>query len=198
MRHLLHILIALTMLTAPALAEDRPRAGLMWNQSGLPATLPLQIRTFPGKDYVLYLIDPDTDGAVMAGYIRGGQFFRLLVPPGTWHLRFAYGDEWQDEAGLFGDNSEWTELDEPLDFRASAARRHGHVVTLIERNGRMVIAQTDAQTICQIAGWDTERHGWDEARAQIGPLLSGEGQAGLKGNLRYIERSLAIRQIICG
>ncbi|MBK4217171.1 hypothetical protein JJJ17_14665 [Paracoccus caeni] len=199
MRQFLSVLmLGLALLAPAAFAEDRPRAGLLWNQSGLPSTLPLQVKTFPGKDYVLYVTDPETDRAVMAAYIRGGEFFRLLVPPGSWTLRFAFGSDWQSEVDLFGDQTDWTQLDAPLDFRASTARRHGHVVTLIEQNGRMVVADAADQTFCQIASWRTTRHGWDRLRDQIGPLLAGEGQDGLRGNLLYLDQDLKLRQILCG
>ena len=76
------IALLLTFATSlPAWAQDRPRAGLMWNRSGLPATLPLVVKTTPGRDHVVFLGDDD-NGDIMAGYIRGGDFFRLLVPPG--------------------------------------------------------------------------------------------------------------------
>ena len=43
MRRLLVLLFLLALLV-PALAEDRPRGGLLWNRSGLPAAFPLVVR----------------------------------------------------------------------------------------------------------------------------------------------------------
>ncbi len=42
----------------------------------------------------------------MAGYIHGGDLFRILVPPGEYDLRFAHGTEWQDQETLFGPETE--------------------------------------------------------------------------------------------
>lgn len=153
---LVFLLICL-WLPLTAAAEDRPRAGIMWNRSGLPATFPLQVRTLPGKDYVVFLVEPASGSEVMAGYIRGGQFFRLLVPPGRWLVRFAGGREWQGEAELFGAGTDWTETDEPLEFRIlGTSRRSGYLITLIEQNGSMKIVDAMAQDWCQIALWSRE------------------------------------------
>ena len=56
---------------AVAVAEDRPRAGLMWNRSGLPATFPLVVKTPAGDDYVLFVADP-----------QDGRLDLLVVPAG--------------------------------------------------------------------------------------------------------------------
>lgn len=142
--------ICLVLMPLAAWAEDRPRAGILWNRSGLPATFPLQVKTLPGKDYVVFLVDPDTDDPAMAGYIRGGTFFRLLVPPGNYLLRFAYGTDWRGQDDLFGADTGWTQIDKPLDFRViGTSRRSGYLVTLIEENGRMKIVETAPQDWCQ-------------------------------------------------
>lgn len=155
--------LALCLLPLEAMAEDRPRAGLMWNRSGLPATFPLQVRTFPGKDYVLFLSDPETLEPAMAGYIRGGEHFRLLVPPGEWQLRFAFGQGWLGEQDLFGPLTGWVETDAPLEFRITGlARRDGYLVTLIEENGAMKLVDAMAQPWCQITDWEIRRRVWPE------------------------------------
>ena len=192
------ILCLLPVLAMPAAADERPRAGLMWNRSGLPATLPMLVKTLPGKDYVAYIVDPETDAPVMAGYIHGGRLFRLLVPPGTWMVRFAYGSDWQNEGQLFGSDTGWTQMDAPLAFGAGVARRHGHIITLIEQNGKMRVADARPQTHCQIAGLDSTRHGWQGANREIASLLAGNGMGDFWGELRYNELDLNLRQIVCG
>ena len=64
-----------------------PPAGLMWNRTGLPAVFPLQVKTPPGQDHVLTLIDADTGTDALAAYIKGGAFFKVLVPPGTYRFK---------------------------------------------------------------------------------------------------------------
>lgn len=64
----------------PAIAETLSE-GLMWNRTGLPAVFPLQVDTVPGNNYVMRLSDPATGVDLLAAYVIGGKFFRVLVPP---------------------------------------------------------------------------------------------------------------------
>ncbi|WP_347311487.1 hypothetical protein [Defluviimonas sp. SAOS-178_SWC] len=116
-------------LVLPGEAAERPE-GLMWNRSGLPAKLPLQIKTVAGADYLLHLRDMGTGQDVLAAYIRGGEFFRVLVPPGLFELHFASGTDWRGEAALFGPATRRFVLDPPLAFGATATKRVGHLVDL--------------------------------------------------------------------
>ncbi len=110
-------------------AAERPE-GLLWNRSGQAATLPLLVKTDSGQDYLMTLRDTDTDREVLAAYLRGGVFFRVLVPPGTFALTFASGAEWQGPEALFGPETDLFALDTPLTFQATVARREGHIVDL--------------------------------------------------------------------
>ena len=96
----MRLAVLLTLLLAvPALAEDRPPTGILWNRSGLPARIPFQMQTPEGRDYAVMMIEVGTTRTRMAGYARGGEFFRLLMPPGDYLLRIAAGppEAWQGE-----------------------------------------------------------------------------------------------------
>lgn len=182
--------ICLLLMPFAAWAEDRPRAGILWNRSGLPATFPLQVKTLPGKDYVVFLVDPETDAPAMAGYIRGGQFFRLLVPPGTYLLRFAYGRDWQGQTDLFGPDTRWTQIDKPLDFRIiGTSRRSGFLVTLIEENGRMKIVDAAPQDWCQILRRTSRNRDYPDV-----PPGTGDADA---PKLRYLDQQVEIHSRLC-
>ncbi|MEW9919829.1 hypothetical protein AB2B41_09455 [Marimonas sp. MJW-29] len=126
--------LLLSFALAPMLrAEDRP-AGLMWNRTGLPAVFPLQVKTLAGPDYHLVLRDAVTGAPALAAYVEGGAFFRVLVPPGRYRLRFAYGSAWRGEEELFGPEMRVFELAEPLEFAVTGfATKAGHVVDLTGR-----------------------------------------------------------------
>ncbi len=126
-RFLLVLVLALPALSA--FAEERPQ-GLLWNRSGLPATIPLHIKTKIGADHILLLHDTSTGEAVLAAYIRGGAFFRVLVPPGRFDLSFGSGEIWRGEADGFGPETQWFVLEPALEFQSSAARREGHLIDL--------------------------------------------------------------------
>ncbi len=112
---------------------DHPRQGLMWNRTGLPAVFPLQVKTRVGQDYVLLLSDAQTGADVLAAYIVGGRFFRVLVPPGTFTVRFASGVTWQGEESMFGRHGETQviEMPDPLTFEVVGLRvKAGHLIDL--------------------------------------------------------------------
>lgn len=123
-------LIAIPM----AQADDAPLPrGLMWNRSGLPAVFPLQVKTPLGGNYYLTLMDGVTGDVVLAAFVRGGEFFKVLVPRGTYHLRFATGDDWQGEGALFGPGPATQIIDHPtpLTFAIKGyGTKTGHVVTI--------------------------------------------------------------------
>lgn len=102
------------MLAVEAAAEGVPaKHGLMWHRSGLPAVFPLQVKTLGPQNYFVTLMDVKAREVVLAAYIEGGRFFRVLVPPGTFEVRFAYGNVWQGEEDLFGPGTKTTVYDVP-------------------------------------------------------------------------------------
>ncbi|MEO1140588.1 MAG: hypothetical protein AAFW87_14175 [Pseudomonadota bacterium] len=129
------LLALMSLVPLQARAGDTPSHGLLWHRSGLPAVFPLQVKTTPGRDYHLSLIPADGSSAVMAAYVSGGEFFRVLVPPGTYHVRFVYGTKWQNDMEQFGDGPETGlfELATPLTFRTRGiGTKVGHLVDLTD------------------------------------------------------------------
>ncbi|MEP3442888.1 MAG: hypothetical protein ABJN72_15520 [Sulfitobacter sp.] len=135
---------------------DGPRPGLMWNRTGLPAVFPLQVKTRSGQNYVLLLSDEQTDADVLAAYITGGAFFRVLVPPGTFRVRFASGITWQGEEAMFGRHGQTKviEMPEALTFEVIGLRRKaGHLIDLTKVDlGDQVQAEARSLQICHYLG----------------------------------------------
>ena len=127
--------------------------GLLWNRTGLPAVFPLQIKTPDGQDYFLTLIDQQTREEALAAYIVGGAFFKVLVPPGTYVLRFSTGDVWQGEGRLFGadESTRSFDLPDPLTFEIrDYGTKAGRVVDIAEiPSGPTAQATVKEQFICQ-------------------------------------------------
>ena len=117
--------------TAAADEAQPAKHGLMWHRSGLPAVFPLQVKTLGPQGYYVTLTDVETERAVLAAYIEGGRFFRVLVPPGTFRVRFVYGNVWQGEEALFGETSSIFDVPEPLRFGVSGFNtKEGHLIDL--------------------------------------------------------------------
>ncbi len=132
---------------------DTPKTGLMWNRSGLPAVFPLQVKTLPGRNYYLTLRDVESGRDVLAAFIRGGAFFRVLVPPGTFSVRFAFGREWQGEERLFGPGTLTgiLEIEKPLTFATRGlGTKAGHLIDLRrDPQGQLALGDIRGQSICQ-------------------------------------------------
>ncbi|QFT58601.1 hypothetical protein FIU94_07135 [Sulfitobacter sp. THAF37] len=151
-RNLTYLLIVLAWLLAVLATPSRatPEPGLMWNRSGLPAVFPLQLRTHPGLDYLLMLTPVNEDAAVLAAYARGGEFFRVLVPPGEFEVSIAAGREWQGEKRLFGPDTRFFNLEAPLTFRVKGlSRRQGHVIDLRRVLEDPEAIETASRSLCQ-------------------------------------------------
>ena len=145
MKAVLHLTVWLACVL-PVAAQERPE-GLLWNRTGLAATLPLLVKTDEGSDYLLTLRPPGSREEVFAAYIRGGAFFRVLVPPGRYTLAFASGTEWHGPEALFGPDTELFALDTPLTFNVTVARREGHNVGLRGTGDASVTGYAVCQTI---------------------------------------------------
>jgi len=143
-----------TPVQAQTESSKHPSHGLMWNKTGLPAVFPLQVKTTKGKNYVLLLSDPQTGADVLAAYITGGQFFRVLVPPGTFRVRFAYGVTWLDDGAMFGEAGKTNiiEMPEPMTFQVlGLGRKTGHLIDLTrDQPSRMTQARLSN---CQTVSW---------------------------------------------
>jgi hypothetical protein len=119
-----------------AVAESiQQRHGLMWNRSGLPLVFPLQVKTLPGQDYFMVLVEAESEREMLAAFIEGGTFFRVLTPPGTFRIWFAHGRDWQGEEKLFGPGSDTGVMSVPelLVFGTlGRSRKAGHLIDLTQ------------------------------------------------------------------
>ena len=208
------IVTVLALLMAlPASADEQPPGGLLWNRSGLPATLPLQVHSPAGLDHVVMLSHPDETAAKVAGYVRGGAFFRILVPPGDWQTSFASGREWQGEQALFGPDTQRFTLPDPLHFGAAdGARLEGHVLRLETRDGDTRVASVGPQTICRVADWQRETRDLrtgaaipstdlraqrpQSRRLQLNPATTTQLPS-LDQPLRYQHQDFSLRSVLC-
>lgn len=154
---------ALSWAAAAVTAAETPRPGLMWNRTGLPAVFPLQVKTPPGASYYLTLLDAGTGAPALAAFIKGGQFFKVLVPPGTYTLRFATGLVWRGEEDLFGPGGKTRsfEMPDPLTFRTRGhSTKAGHVVTInADATGELASILLKGQYICQALSTELHRAG---------------------------------------
>jgi hypothetical protein len=153
------LIVMIALLPAAGFAETRPATGIFIKNNPLPATIPLQVRTIVGHDFFVALSDQESGEPVISGYIRGGDFFRLLVPPGDHVVTITVGQpaDWQGPQTGFGANAEAVTL--PLTFAITGrSRRQGHQITLRIQDGSLMMAAQQDQAICQFATWQDINH----------------------------------------
>lgn len=198
---LANLFITLSLCAAPLFAgpEDEDAAetsqttGLMWNRTGLPAVFPLQVKTPVGQNYFLKLIDDETGEDALAAYIPGGDFFKVLVPPGVFRLRLAAGDVWQGEERLFGPgkNTHVFDLEKPLTFKIrSLSIKAGHMVNVSETEpGQTMQAAVKDQFICQGLIAESRSRMYRNLEGSLGwsPVWRGWAKS---GQLKYWEQGL--------
>ena len=115
----------------PPLVIQSP--GVMWNKTGRSLLAPLGVQTSIGTDYYIKLVDAETNRDAVAIYVIGGQDLEVLVPLGSYRMRYAYGETWRGEHHLFGPE-DLTAVEEALeifDFSESYEGFSGYTVELI-------------------------------------------------------------------
>lgn len=141
------VIAVLFCIATASLAETSPKPGLMWQRTGLPAVFPLIVKTNPGADYYLTLHAQETGDAKLAAYAVGGDFFKVLVPPGTYFVQIASGENWQGEDALFGAKTEWIDIPDPLTFKVrDHSTKGGHMIDLTNVGQPPII---EVRSLCQ-------------------------------------------------
>lgn len=152
MRVLLLALAGFLAATLSLAADAERPTGLMWNRSGLPLVFPLNVKSLPGRDYYMVLSHAETGEPVLAAFVRGGEFFRVLAPPSQYDVSFAAGADWQGEEELFGPSeTETFALKESLIFAVvDDSTKGGHSIDLRDMGTDGTSEITVASTfICQ-------------------------------------------------
>jgi hypothetical protein len=177
-----------------------PDHGLMWNRTGLPSVFPLQVKTNAGESYVLLLSDPETGADVLGAFIVGGRFFKVLVPPGTYRVRFASGVRWQGDDTMFGRRGETKiiEMPESLTFEVRGLRtKAGHLIDLTDvGDGDLADLRIAPSAICQRVVWSFDRCG-DLMNPLRQMRIECQQRKGLETKQLYERTGFSVRSAVC-
>ncbi len=107
--------------------------GIIWNRTGLNGSAPFQIRTSPGADYFVKLVDYQTGADAVGIFVKGGQTLEVEIPPGTYRMRYASGQTWRGTSHLFGpgQHTSYSQSSSRFEF----TRYDGYTVELIRQTG---------------------------------------------------------------
>lgn len=92
---------------------------------------PFKIITPRGSNYYAKLVDSNTARNVISMYAVGGRTSEVVVPLGSYRLKYAYGNAWCGESLLFGEQTKYGEAQSTFEFSVQGSRISGYTVKLI-------------------------------------------------------------------
>lgn len=92
---------------------------------------PLKVKTPPGDNYLLKLVQQGTKTVVMSIYVAGGDTKTFRVPLGTYEIYYAQGKIWCGEKDAFGSGTELVKIGSDLTFSQDETGYNGHDLELI-------------------------------------------------------------------
>ncbi len=121
--------------------------GILWVRTNRPRVAPFEVVTRAGDDYYIKLVDAYSDNDVVGMFVRGGETLEVLVPLGSYRMRYAYGDVWRGERQHFGpgEMTQFSEVDETLRFVETTYAYEGHTIELIRQlDGNLEVGNISA------------------------------------------------------
>ncbi len=123
----------------------KPLSGIYdQNLNGQQAVAPLEIRTDSGSDYYVKVVNATNDNDTLAIYIHGGETVEVEVPLGSYEIRYASGNDWYGDKGLFGIKTSYNKADELFTFSDTGYQISGYTITLYQvANGNLQTKSID-------------------------------------------------------
>lgn len=132
----------------PALKAVAVKPGIILKNTKGEFIAPFEIRTSPGANYFVKLVDVGTGKSVVGIYVIGGRALEVKVPLGRYEMRYASGETWYGLKHLFGDDqgqTTYSKADDIFDFAVQGNQVSGYTVELIRQtNGNLETRQIDA------------------------------------------------------
>jgi hypothetical protein len=123
---------------ATALQPVYQQPGLLFNQTGRPPLAPLEIVSAAGNDYFVKLVDLATGRDAVGIYVRGGRAEEVLIPLGSYEMRYAAGETWYGLRDLFGPKTAYSKANTTFNFTMDRGAYSGYTVELIRQvNGNL-------------------------------------------------------------
>lgn len=91
---------------------------------------PLEIRTEGSSNYLVKVVTADTDQPIADVYVKGGSTIEILVPTGTYRLKYAVGTTWYGYTHRFGPATGYYAAESLFRFSNDGYQISGYTVTL--------------------------------------------------------------------
>ncbi|UNC91222.1 hypothetical protein [Candidatus Contubernalis alkaliaceticus] len=114
--------------------QPLPKHGTTVEYSEEEAIAPFKIITKPQElFYFIKVVEWDSKRPVLTIFIHSGQDVDLLMPIGSYEIRFASGKTWHGEEHLFGSRTNYEKADERFNFTISGQQVFGYTLQLIDQ-----------------------------------------------------------------
>ncbi|MBQ3810620.1 MAG: hypothetical protein II839_07355 [Kiritimatiellae bacterium] len=100
--------------------EPVPATGTVWVFTDRPREVPFRMPALRHQDVYAKLTDAESGKDVLSCFVRRDETAEVLVPLGTYRLRYAHGTDWYGTNLLFGPETDYRQIEEPLVFAVDA------------------------------------------------------------------------------
>lgn len=107
-----------------------PNSGTIRIAGDTKGVAPFEILSPAGDDYYIKLVDARTEETKVVVFVSGGKRTEVLVPVGTYEMRYASGTTWYGENYLFGTGTVYTKASSDFSFVRDPDGYSGITVTL--------------------------------------------------------------------
>jgi len=111
----------------PALAP--PNSGTTRKNATAAGVAPFEIKTTASSNYLIKL-ENISGVKVMDIFVRGGDTIEVLVPLGSYIVKYAVGNTWYGYEHYFGPETNYNRADSILHFRQEGNQISGYTITL--------------------------------------------------------------------
>jgi curved DNA-binding protein CbpA len=106
------------------------------NNPSLVGVAPLDVKTSAGDShYWLKVVDYYTNQEVVSYFIRGGDTLNVMLPEGTYKIKYASGLNWYGPDKLFGNDTAYAEAQDIFTFSSNGYSYSGYTIELIPQAG---------------------------------------------------------------
>ena len=96
--------------------EPLPATGTVWVFTDRPREVPFRMPALRHQNVYAKLTDAESGKDVLSCFVRSDETAEVLVPLGTFRLRYAHGSHWFGTNLLFGPETDYRQTEEPLVF----------------------------------------------------------------------------------
>lgn len=116
--------------------QSLPVTGTTVEYYNTHALAPLNITTEPdGFNYLVKVLDWNTKNLVLTAFIRSGETANLIVPFGSFEIKYATGKTWYGYDYLFGPGTSYYRAESRMDFTQSGNSYFGRTIQLMPSTG---------------------------------------------------------------